>query len=145
MRQLPVPDPGEPDIRSAGRYVRWLAREHAGTIALGILYGCVWMVCLALLPYAIGQAIDAGVTARDTGAVVSIAVVATLLLATSVPLGLVVLVGVPVLVLAIGPLIKPLHRRQQEYRDQQGKLTGRANDIVAGLRVLRGVGGENEF
>src|SRR5206468_9618869 len=91
----------------------------------------------------IGNALD--ITARGTGAVVSIAVVAALLLGTSVPLGLVVLVGVPVLVVAIGPLLKPLHRRQQDYRERQGKLTGRANDIVAGLRVLRGVGGEEEF
>ena len=30
-------------------------------------------------------------------------------------------------------------------RELQGRLTGRANDIVAGLRVLRGIGGEPEF
>jgi ABC-type multidrug transport system fused ATPase/permease subunit len=42
----------------------------------------------------------------------------------------------------VGLLIRPLHRRQQAYRDRQGQLTGRAGDLVGGLRVLRGVGGE---
>ncbi len=61
------------------------------------------------------------------------------------PLGLVVVVGVPVMMPIAGALIKPLQRRQQVYRDQEGKLTTRAADIVAGLRVLRGVGGESTF
>ena len=50
--------------------------------------------------------------------------------------------GVPVLMAVVSLLIRPLHRRQQAYREQQGRLTGRAADLVAGLRVLRGVGGE---
>jgi ABC-type multidrug transport system fused ATPase/permease subunit len=54
----------------------------------------------------------------------------------------VVVIGVPLLMAVVGLLIRPLHRRQQAYRDQQGTLTGRAGDLVAGLRVLRGVGGE---
>jgi ABC-type multidrug transport system fused ATPase/permease subunit len=68
--------------------------------------------------------------------------VTVVLLATSVPLGLVVLLGVPLLMAVVSLLIRPLHRRQAAYREQQGKLTGRAADLVAGLRVLRGVGGE---
>jgi ABC-type multidrug transport system fused ATPase/permease subunit len=88
----------------------------------------------------IGSAID--ITARGAGAVVAVVTVAVILLSTSAPLGLVVVVGVPVLVAVVGLLIRPLHRRQQTYRDQQGRLTGRAGDIVGGLRVLRGVGGE---
>ncbi|MBB4958171.1 ABC-type multidrug transport system fused ATPase/permease subunit [Micromonospora polyrhachis] len=91
----------------------------------------------------IGSALD--ITARGTGALVAIATVAVILLTTSVPLGLVVVLGVPVLVLIVSVLIRPLHRRQQAYRDQQGTLTTRAGDIVAGLRVLRGVGGEPVF
>ena len=91
----------------------------------------------------IGGALD--ITARGSGAVVAIAVVAVILLSTSMPLGLVVVLGVPVLVLIVSVLIRPLHRRQQAYRDQQGRLTTRAGDIVTGLRVLRGVGGEPVF
>jgi ABC-type multidrug transport system fused ATPase/permease subunit len=91
----------------------------------------------------IGGALE--ITARATGAVFGIVVVTAILLDTSVPLGLVVLIGVPLLVSVVGVLIRPLHRRQQAYRDQEGVLTTRAGDIVAGLRILRGVGGEPVF
>ncbi|HEX8628243.1 MAG TPA: ABC transporter ATP-binding protein [Catenuloplanes sp.] len=88
----------------------------------------------------LGSAID--IIARGSGSLVAVVVVTVILLSTSVPLGLVVLIGVPVLMAAVGLLIRPLHRRQQLYRDQQGRLASRASDIVSGLRVLRGVGGE---
>jgi ABC-type multidrug transport system fused ATPase/permease subunit len=88
----------------------------------------------------IGGAVD--VAARGTGALLAVTTVTLLLLHTSVPLGLVVLIGVPALMAVVGGLIRPLHRRQQAYREQQGRLTGRAADLVTGLRVLRGVGGE---
>ncbi|GAA2870671.1 ABC transporter [Actinoplanes cyaneus] len=88
----------------------------------------------------IGGAVD--VASRGTGAVLAVSIVTLLLLHTSVPLGLVVLIGVPALMAVVGGLIRPLHRRQQAYREQQGRLTGQAADLVTGLRVLRGVGGE---
>jgi ABC-type multidrug transport system fused ATPase/permease subunit len=91
----------------------------------------------------IGNALD--VTARGVGAVVAIITIAVILLSTSVPLGLVVLIGVPLMTALVATLIRPLHRRQHDYREQQGALTTRAADIVAGLRVLRGVGGESQF
>jgi ABC-type multidrug transport system fused ATPase/permease subunit len=91
----------------------------------------------------IGYVMD--ITARASGSVVAIVVVTTLLLRVSVPLGLVVVLGVPVLVVVVGVLLRPLHRRRRHQRDLAGDLTGRAADIVAGLRVLRGVGGEAEF
>ena len=91
----------------------------------------------------IGGALD--ITARAVGSVVAIVTVAVILLRASVPLGLVVVLGVPLLMAVVGLLIRPLHRRQQAYRDQQGALTTRAGDIVAGLRVLRGIGGESVF
>ncbi|WP_433052358.1 ABC transporter transmembrane domain-containing protein [Dactylosporangium sp. CS-033363] len=91
----------------------------------------------------IGYSLD--VTARGSGSVVAIIVVAVLLLRVSVPLGLVVVVGVPILVLVVGLLLRPLHERRRHQRQLSGELTGRAGDIVAGLRVLRGVGGEGEF
>jgi len=88
----------------------------------------------------VGGAVE--ITARGTGSLVAIVSVTVILLATSVPLGLVVVLGVPVLMAVVSLLIRPLHRRQAAYREQQGKLTGRAADLVSGLRVLRGVGGE---
>src|SRR5205085_348056 len=91
----------------------------------------------------IGDILD--ITSRGTGSVVGIVVVAVLLLNSSVPLGLVVVLGVPVLMGIVALLIRPLHRRQQAYRDKQAALTTRAADIVAGLRVLRGAGGEAAF
>jgi ABC-type multidrug transport system fused ATPase/permease subunit len=91
----------------------------------------------------IGGSIE--ITARAAGSVVSFGIVAAILLKASVTLGIIVLVGVPVLMLAITPLFRPLHRRQHAYREIGGKLTTRATDIVAGLRVLRGIGGEQSF
>ncbi|MCY7364117.1 MAG: ABC transporter ATP-binding protein/permease [Frankiaceae bacterium] len=92
---------------------------------------------------AVARALD--VTARGAGSVVAFALVAVLLLSSSVALGLVVLVGVPVFSLVIGPALKPLHRRQAVQRTDLGRLTTLGTDTVAGLRVLRGVGGEAAF
>ena len=91
----------------------------------------------------IGGAYD--VIARFAGAIVSYIVVAIIMLQTSVSLGLIVLIGVPLLVVGISPLIKPLQRRQMAVRDQAGKLTAIGADTVAGLRILRGIGGEQVF
>jgi ABC-type multidrug transport system fused ATPase/permease subunit len=91
----------------------------------------------------IGGGLD--VTARLSGAIVSIIAVAVIMLTTSVPLGLIVLVGVPVLTALTGFLLRPLHERQKHFRARQGELTARAIDIAAGLRVLRGIGGEAAF
>ncbi|MDT5031325.1 MAG: hypothetical protein QOC94_1496 [Actinoplanes sp.] len=227
MPSLPVADPGQPDIRSPARYLGWLVRRSWPTVTAAILLAILWMTCQAVVPAIVGRAIDAGVTGRDssallrwslvllgvglvqaaagitrhrfaltnylsaayrtvqitvrqanrlgstlprrldagevvaigtsdinhvggaiditargTGAAVAVLAVTVILLVTSVPLGLVVVLGVPVLMAVVSLLIRPLHRRQAAYRQQQGKLTGRAADLVAGLRVLRGVGGE---
>ena len=88
----------------------------------------------------IGAAVD--VVSRGAGALLAVVTVTVVLLRASLPLGLIVVLGVPVLMLVVGVLIRPLHRRQQAYREKQGRLTGRAADLVSGLRVLRGVGGE---
>lgn len=91
----------------------------------------------------LGNAMD--ILARGAGAVVSFVVVAVILLNTSVTLGLLVLIGVPLLLLAIGPLLRPLQRRNLAQREMMGELSNLATDIVAGLRVLRGIGGERVF
>lgn len=230
MRALPVGDPGNPDTRSATRFVWWLFRQLTGTILAGMCWGVLWWLAQGLMPFTIGKAIDEGIaghhldalafwagalfvlgvvqaaagilrhrcavfnwlsaayrtvqltvrqagrlgatlptklatgevvsvgtsdvnhlgnlvdiTARGTGAVVALVVVAVILLHASIPLGLVVVVGVPLLMGIVALLIRPLHHRQQAHRDQQAKLANRATDIVTGLRVLRGVGGEATF
>ena len=90
-----------------------------------------------------GGAFD--ITARLSGSIVAYVVVAFILLSASVVLGLIVLVGVPVLVLLLGFVIKPLQERQRDQREEVGKLTALGADTAAGLRVLRGIGGEQAF
>jgi len=85
------------------------------------------------------------VSARLAGALVSYLVVAVILLSKSRALGLVVLIGVPVLVSCLSLILRPLQRRQSEQREQSGRLTSLGADTVAGLRVLRGIGGEQAF
>ncbi|MGC4803721.1 ABC transporter transmembrane domain-containing protein [Micromonospora sp. DT233] len=227
MRDDPAGETGVPDDRSPTRYLLWLAGRQPLTFFAGIGFGVAWMGARALVPAAVGQAVDAGLTGRDGGALltwglvllglgvlqagagllrhrcaianwlgaayrtvrftvdaanrlgaalpgrvaagevvsigtadisqiggaiditargagslVAIAAVAVILLSASVPLGLVVVLGVPLLMAVVGLLIRPLHDRQQSYRDSEGALTAQAADIVSGLRVLRGVGGE---
>jgi ABC-type multidrug transport system fused ATPase/permease subunit len=91
----------------------------------------------------IGGAID--IAARLSGALVSFVVVAVLMVRTSVTLGLVVVAGVPLLSAAVGPLLRPLHRRRARHRELVGDLTTVGADTVSGLRVLRGIGGEAAF
>ena len=230
MRQMPLSDPGTPDVRSPGRYLWWVARGQLPTLTGGVLFGIVWMVAQSVMPAIIGRAIDEGVAADDldrlclwsgvllgvgalqaaagiarhrfavanwliaayrtvqvvshhavrlgatlprrvatgevvsigssdlahvgnsievmgraAGAIVSFFVVAAILLNTSVTLGLVVLVGVPALLLLLGPLLKPLQKRNLAQREMMGELNTLASDIVGGLRVLRGIGGEEVF
>ncbi|MBR7830470.1 ABC transporter ATP-binding protein [Actinospica sp. MGRD01-02] len=92
---------------------------------------------------AVGGTFD--ILARLTGAVVSTIVVAIIMLTTSVPLGLVVLIGVPVTLGCTVFLMRPLHRRQDTYRELQGKLSDQTVDIAQGIRILRGIGGEDAF
>src|SRR6185436_17820474 len=77
--------------------------------------------------------------------VVAYLVVAFIVLSISPELGVLILLAAPVLVTAALPLLKPLHRRQQVERSRNSDLTSMATDIVAGLRILRGIGGEQTF
>jgi ABC-type multidrug transport system fused ATPase/permease subunit len=91
----------------------------------------------------IGAAMD--IIGRLAGAIVSFVVVAVLMLRASTILGLLVAVGVPLLSVAVGPLLRPLHRRRTRHRELVGRLTTVGADTVSGLRVLRGIGGEEVF
>lgn len=60
-------------------------------------------------------------------------------------LGLAVALAVPVLAVSIVPLMAPAERRAEAQRAKSGRATELAADTVAGLRVLRGIGGEQLF
>jgi len=79
------------------------------------------------------------------GAVVAYVVVGVVLVGISPLIAVVVLVGVPAILLLLGPMLRRLQRVQGSYRRSQGELTARAGDIVAGLRVLAGLGGQHGF
>ncbi|WP_282202581.1 ABC transporter transmembrane domain-containing protein [Kitasatospora fiedleri] len=79
------------------------------------------------------------------GAVVCYLTVAAILLALSPLLALVVLLGLPLLGLAVRPLLARQQRVEGEYRDRQGRLTARFEDLAGGLRVLNGLGGKEVF
>ena len=85
------------------------------------------------------------ILARTVGQLASYLTVAFIVLTMSWQLGLLTLVAAPVLVGAALPLLRPLHRRQQLERSRTSDLTSLATDIVAGLRILRGIGGEQTF
>ena len=223
-------DAGAAPPHDADRLLLWLARRQWRTILGGVLFGVPWMLSIALVPAAIGKAIDEGlvahdvralvlwsgvimglglvsavttngrhwfavrnwlissfrtavvtersvrragpaltrtipagevvtsfasdfwrmgnvfdVTARLAGAVVSFVVVSVILLDGSVLLGVIMLVGGPVLLASLVLVMRPLQRRQQAQRHETGVLTSLGADTVAGLRVLRGIGGEDTF
>ncbi|MGW6601804.1 ABC transporter ATP-binding protein [Streptomyces sp. NPDC055036] len=76
-------------------------------------------------------------------AIAGLVISAVALLRISVPLGLLVLLGVPPL-LWIGHLIsRPLERRSETEQEQAAHASGVAADLVAGLRVLKGIGAES--
>ena len=230
MQSLPLADPGTPDLRSPTRFLLRIVRLQRWTVLGGMLFGVLWMVGQALVPYVLGRVVDEGIAGRDqdalvrwvlvlvgiavlqgwagvtrhrfavsnwvlaafrttqwvsaqtirlgaslrertstgevvsvgatdtvavaraldisaraTGAVVAFVVVAVLLVAASPVLGAVVLLGVPAFTLVIGPALRPLHGRQARQRAALGDLTTLGTDTVAGLRVLRGIGGEAAF
>lgn len=227
---LPPADPGTPVLTSPTAYLAWVGRGQWRTLVVAMVFGIVWMVSQALFPAAMSRAIDDGIVAGDTdalvlwagvlvgliglsaaagvlrhkfavmnwmtsafrsaqlighkaadtgealtrtvptgdvvatvssdamrigglydvtarfaGAVVSYVVVALVLIDASTLLGLVVLIGVPLLVAGLTFIVRPLQARQLAQREESGKLIGLGADTVAGLRVLRGIGGEQTF
>ncbi|GAA2610843.1 ABC transporter ATP-binding protein [Actinomadura fulvescens] len=64
------------------------------------------------------------------------------LLLVSVPLGLVVLLGIPPLLLLAHLLGRPLERRSGTEQERAAHASGVAADLISGLRVLKGLGAE---
>ncbi|GAA0964346.1 ABC transporter ATP-binding protein [Actinocorallia libanotica] len=230
MRPLPVPDPGTPDHRGPWRFLGWSVRAQARSLVPAVALGVVGMVAQALMPAAIGKAIDLGLVGHDgsallrwslillllglvqaavgtpqhrlavavwldaayrvvqlvtrqsvrlgatlsrrlstgevvavgvadvskigsaveiltraCGAAVAVVTVTVVLLATTPLLGVVVLLGVPLIMALSAPLMRPVHRRRTRQRELESELTDQAADLVSGLRILRGLGGEEPF
>lgn len=85
------------------------------------------------------------VLARAIGSLLAFGLVCVLMFTTSPTLAIVVLVLSPLLVAASTPVLRPLSAAQLAERTQNSELTSLATDIVAGLRILRGIGGEETF
>ncbi|MEU3973155.1 ABC transporter ATP-binding protein [Streptomyces bacillaris] len=75
-------------------------------------------------------------------AVVGVVAGAVLLLRASVPLGLLVLVGAPVLMALGHYLARPLEHRSEAEQERAAHASGVAADLVAGVRVLKGLRAE---
>jgi putative ABC transport system ATP-binding protein len=82
---------------------------------------------------------------RFTAAAMTVVLVCVGLVVYQPALGVIVAVGVPVLAVAVLPLLPRATRRADIQREKAGRATELASDTVAGLRVLRGIGGEELF
>lgn len=78
-------------------------------------------------------------------AIVSFVAVAVIMLTISPQLGLVIIIGFPLAILAVTALAGPIQKKLAIQREEQGKLTTISTDAVVGLRVLRGIGGEDYY
>ncbi|REK86049.1 ABC transporter ATP-binding protein, partial [Streptomyces inhibens] len=229
LRDLPHTDPGVPDVRTGGTFLRWLCRQQLGGQLKALFWGLVNLGAIASFPLPVGLAVQAvvdrgggrlgvaaglivvlgalialgstmlhraavtnwiGTVARmqqllarkttelgpamtrrmaageiaavSTGdlekigwfvealsrfgaSVVTVVGVSVALVFYQPQLGVLVVLGVPVLALAVLPLLPPATRRADMQRDKAGRATELASDTVAGLRVLRGIGGEELF
>ncbi|MDX6250976.1 MAG: hypothetical protein QOF10_4336 [Kribbellaceae bacterium] len=85
------------------------------------------------------------VLGRFTAALLTCFAVVIGLLFYEAQLGLIVAIAVPILAFSIVPLMGPAERRADQQRAKGGRATELAADTVAGLRVLRGIGGEQLF
>ncbi|WP_328750641.1 ABC transporter ATP-binding protein/permease [Streptomyces sp. NBC_00285] len=83
------------------------------------------------------------VVGPGVGACAAYLTVAAVLISVSPVLAVVVLLGMPAVVLLVGPFLSRLQGAETEYRDRQGVLTARIADLAGGLRVLNGLGGKS--
>lgn len=83
-----------------------------------------------------------GSLAHAVGAVCGLIVAAVALLRISIPLGLLVLLGTPALLGVIHLVGGPLQRRADTEQDRAAHASGIAADLIAGLRVLIGLGAQ---
>src|SRR2546425_1285916 len=58
MPTLPYANPGTPPLGSAWPYLLWVARGQWRSLSLGAALGVTWVLAQALLPWALGRAVD---------------------------------------------------------------------------------------
>jgi ABC-type multidrug transport system fused ATPase/permease subunit len=85
------------------------------------------------------------VVGPGVGGVLAYTVVAIMLFRISPMIAWVVLAGVPVIAVVVGPLLGRLQATGTRYRERQGALNARLADILGGLRVLNGLGGKDTY
>jgi ABC-type multidrug transport system fused ATPase/permease subunit len=132
-------------ITAAARVQQLLARKAAGlgaALTRRVAAGEVVAVSTGDVEK-IGWFVEA--VSRFTAAALTVVAVGIGLLVYQPALGVVVVVGLPVVALAALPLLPHATRRADEQREKAGRATELASDTVAGLRVLRGIGGEDLF
>ncbi|MGO2193964.1 MAG: ABC transporter transmembrane domain-containing protein [Brachybacterium sp.] len=78
------------------------------------------------------------------GDIAGIGFIAATLFMIHPPLGLTVLVGAPLVVIGTGALSRPFARRRQQFQTLLAGAVAKAADLVAGYRVIKGIGAENE-
>jgi putative ABC transport system ATP-binding protein len=83
-----------------------------------------------------------GALILTVGALVGVLAGAAVLFATSLTLGLVVVIGLPIVLVAVQALSQPLVARADAQQAAVGSAAGIAADLFAGLRVLKGLGAE---
>ncbi|MES4902083.1 MULTISPECIES: ABC transporter ATP-binding protein [unclassified Streptomyces] len=132
-------------ITAAARVQQLLARKAAelgSTLTRRVAAGEVVAVSTGDVEK-IGWFVEA--LSRFTAAAITTVGVCVALIVYQPALGVVVALGVPALALAVFPLLPRATRRADEQREKAGRATELASDTVAGLRVLRGIGGEELF
>ncbi|KRA25276.1 hypothetical protein ASD65_13235 [Microbacterium sp. Root61] len=82
-------------------------------------------------------------TGPGVGAVVAYLVIAIALLRISPLLAGIIVLGMPLLMLSLGPLLNHFRARGGTYREAQGRMSGRVVDMVSGLHVLNTLGGKD--
>lgn len=76
------------------------------------------------------------------GALAGLITAAVVLLRASLVLGLVILIGLPLLLWGSHLLSKPLQRRSSTEQEQSARALGVAADLATGLRIIKGLGAE---
>ena len=85
------------------------------------------------------------IVTRATSEALAFLCVGLIVVSISPQMGLLVLLSAPLLAVLGTPLLRPMQRWQGIERSRNSDLTSLATDIVGGLRILRGIGGEQTF
>ncbi|MGI5347233.1 ABC transporter transmembrane domain-containing protein [Streptomyces sp. CA-250714] len=132
-------------ITAAARIQQLLARRTAAlgaTLTRRVAAGEVVAVSTGDIER-IGWCVEA--VSRFSAALLTTLGVCAALVAYQPQLGLLACAGMLALALTVLPLLPKATRRADAQRERAGRATELAADTVAGLRVLRGIGGEDLF